>query len=106
MRQIEVQVDFQSDYRISEAFKTLRTNILFCGADHKVIMVTSCLQSDGKTTVSFGIAKAFADDGHAVAGKNLARGFHFRIFALQNVNHGRNFPVLRVDPVASAHIST
>ncbi|MBQ9130921.1 MAG: CpsD/CapB family tyrosine-protein kinase [Clostridia bacterium] len=66
MRQIEVQVDFQNDYRISEAFKTLRTNILFCGADHKVIMVTSCLQSDGKTTVSFGIAKAFADDGQRV----------------------------------------
>ena len=66
MRQIQVQVDFQDDYRISEAFKTLRTNIRFCGANNKVIMVTSCLQSDGKTTVSFGIAKAFADDGQKV----------------------------------------
>lgn len=66
MKQIQVQVDFQDDYRISEAFKTLRTNICFCGAYHKVIMVTSCLQSDGKTTVSFGIAKAFAEDGRRV----------------------------------------
>lgn len=66
MKQIQVQIDFQDDYRISEAFKTLRTNIRFCGADHKVIMVTSCLQSDGKTTVSFGIAKAFAEDGQRV----------------------------------------
>ncbi len=66
MRQIQVQIDFKDDYRISEAFKTLRTNIRFCGANNKVIMVTSCLQSDGKTTVSFGIAKAFADDGQKV----------------------------------------
>jgi capsular exopolysaccharide synthesis family protein len=66
LNQIQVQVEFKNDYRIAEAFKTLRTNIRFCGADHKVIMITSCLQSDGKTTVSFGIAKAFADDGRKV----------------------------------------
>ena len=66
MKQIHLQNEMQSDFRVSEAFKTLRTNLQFCGADKKVIMVTSCMQSDGKTTISFEIANSFAQDGRRV----------------------------------------
>ncbi len=66
MKQIHLQHDMQSDFRVAEAFKTLRTNLQFCGMDKKVIMVTSCMQSDGKTTISFEIANSFAQDGRRV----------------------------------------
>lgn len=58
--------DSQNNYRVVEAFKTLRANIQFCGSKYKVIMITSCMQSDGKTTVSFEIASSFAEAGQRV----------------------------------------
>lgn len=66
MREIQLQLDAQNNYHIAEAFKTLRANLQFCGSKYKVIMVTSCMQSDGKTTVSFEIANSFAEDGRRV----------------------------------------
>lgn len=66
MREIQLSLDEKNNYTVVEAFKTLRANIQFCGAKYKVIMVTSCLQSDGKTTVSFEIARSFAEDGRRV----------------------------------------
>ncbi len=48
-------------YFVNEAFKSLRTNILFCGSDIRCIAVTSVLPGDGKSTVSVDIAKSFAD---------------------------------------------
>ena len=44
------------DFRLSEAFKTLRTNIDFCGDDVKAIAFTSCAPGEGKTSVSFNLA--------------------------------------------------
>lgn len=46
-----------------EVYRTLRTNIEFTGIENKVIAVTSCMPDDGKTTVSFQIAVAFAENG-------------------------------------------
>lgn len=66
MKDIHLQLDTRNDYQLAEAFKTLRANLQFCGPKYKVIMVTSCMQSDGKTTVSFEIAKSFAEDGKRV----------------------------------------
>ena len=37
-----------NDYLTSESFKTLRTNILFCGADIKTIVITSARENEGK----------------------------------------------------------
>ncbi len=65
MREIQLPPE-GNNYTVVEAFKTLRANIQFCGAKYKVIMVTSCLQSDGKTTVSFEIARSFSEDGRRV----------------------------------------
>lgn len=49
------------DYRSSEAYKTLRTNIELSGADKKVIVFTSCIPNEGKSTVTMGLAEALAE---------------------------------------------
>jgi capsular exopolysaccharide synthesis family protein len=54
------------DYRSKEAFKTLRTNILFCGDDVKVISMTSATPNEGKSSVSLNLAVSLADMGKKV----------------------------------------
>lgn len=46
-----------------EVFRTLRSNIEFTGVDNRAIVVTSCVPGDGKSTVSFNLARTFADSG-------------------------------------------
>lgn len=60
MKKIKVMEREQS-YNLREEIKTLRTNIQFCGSDKKVILITSCLPGEGKTTTTFEIAKSFAE---------------------------------------------
>ncbi len=55
-----------NDYFTREAFKGLRTNILFCGTDIKVITLTSCEAHEGKTTISMELARAMAESGKRV----------------------------------------
>lgn len=54
------------DYRSNESYKTLRTNLQFCGDDIKVITFTSCTPNEGKTSVSFNLAVSFAQAGKQV----------------------------------------
>ena len=54
------------DFHGVEAFKSLRSNIQFCGSDIKVIGITSCTPSEGKSSVSMNLAEAFADAGKKV----------------------------------------
>ncbi len=54
------------DRRGSEAYKTLRANLQFCGNDIKSIAITSCTPSEGKSTVSLNLAKALAESGKRV----------------------------------------
>lgn len=54
------------DYFSDEAYKSLRTNLLFCGEDKKVITVTSCTPNEGKTTVSLNLALSLAESGKKV----------------------------------------
>ena len=54
------------DYRSSEAYKTLRTNIEFSGSDKKVIVFTSCTPNEGKSTVTMGLAASLAEGGKRV----------------------------------------
>ena len=62
MQQIEIKVD-KHDFRTNEAFKTLRTNIEFAGEDIQVIGLTSSTPNEGKSTVSFELARTFAESG-------------------------------------------
>ena len=54
------------DFVSNEAYKTLRTNITFCGEDVRLIAVTSSTPNEGKTNVTFNLARAFAEDNKRI----------------------------------------
>jgi len=56
------------DLRLSEAFRSLRTAILLSRPvlDCKTLLLTSPLAADGKTTISYNLAIAFAQQGNRV----------------------------------------
>lgn len=49
-----------------EAYKALRTNLLFCGRDIQIIAVTSHWENEGKTTVVLNLAKSLSELGKRV----------------------------------------
>lgn len=53
-------------YEIAEELKLLRTNLQFCGKEKKVIMLTSCVSGEGKSTLSLEIARSFVELGNQV----------------------------------------
>ena len=55
-----------NDFFLQESFKTLRTNVQFCGQDVRVVAITSCDENEGKTVVSLNLAKSFAELGKRV----------------------------------------
>ena len=65
MRDIEL-IFKENSFGYKEAFKSLRTNIIFCGSDIKVIAITSCMPNEGKTETSINIARTLAEDGRKV----------------------------------------
>ena len=54
--------DDKMAFRTREAYKTLRSNIEFSGNDIKVIAITSCTPNEGKSEVSFQLARSFAQN--------------------------------------------
>lgn len=54
------------DYSSEEAYKTLRTNLQFCGRDKKVIAFTSCTPNEGKSNVTLNLAVSLAEAGNRV----------------------------------------
>lgn len=61
MKNAQLKVLTQNPYALDEAYKTVRTNLLFSGVNTNVISVTSCDAGDGKSTVSFEISKSLSD---------------------------------------------
>ncbi len=53
-------------YNRTEAIRTLRTNIQFCGDEIKTVAFTSCLQNEGKSTVLMDLARSVAESGKKV----------------------------------------
>ena len=66
MKTIEINWGEPNSYFVREAFNTLRTNILFSGKNVKTILVTSCVAHEGKTTVSFEMARSLAENNKKV----------------------------------------
>ena len=63
MNKIEFANIEKLDYNLNEAYKTLRTNLSFCGDDIKVILLTSCTPNEGKSTIAMHLTQAFAENG-------------------------------------------
>ncbi len=51
----------KNDFVTNEAFKTLRSNLLFCSKETKTILVTSTLENEGKSTIATELAKSLSD---------------------------------------------
>lgn len=65
MQNIELKHE-ELDFRSREAFKALRTNIEFSGEDVKAVCITSCTSNEGKSSISFELAKSYAQMGKKV----------------------------------------
>lgn len=53
-------------YAISEEIKYLRANIMFSGMDKKVILITSCRDGEGKSTLALQLARSLSEIGKRV----------------------------------------
>lgn len=49
------------DYATREEVKALRANLQFCGNDKKVILITSSMAGEGKSTITLNLAMALAE---------------------------------------------
>lgn len=65
---VKVNIDKMTDlsYQSVESYKTLRTNIEFCGKDQRVIAITSCTPNEGKSSVALNLAASLAETGKRV----------------------------------------
>ena len=66
MNTIAVKRFVTSDFQVSEAFKTLRTNLVFSGPSVQTVVLTSFGSSEGKSTISFQLAVSLAEAGKRV----------------------------------------
>lgn len=60
---VELKNAFSNDYAYEEAIKTLRTNIRYCGRNIRVVMLTSSLPNEGKSSVTLALARSLAESG-------------------------------------------
>lgn len=58
--------EMNSNYYIKESFNALRANILFLQKDVKVIVFTSCMAHEGKSTVCFDLCRNLAEAGKKI----------------------------------------
>lgn len=56
----------KQSYTMKESIRALKTNLQFCGDDIKVIMLTSSVPNEGKTTVSMELARSLTESGKRV----------------------------------------
>ncbi len=66
MQEIEIMELGKQDNSTKEEYKSLRTNVSFCGEDIRVIALTSCTPNEGKSSVAFQLACSMAEDGKKV----------------------------------------
>lgn len=80
-----LNLEGSDDFFTQEAYKTLRTNLLFCGCDIQIVAVTSYRENEGKTTVVLNLAQSLAELGKRVLvidadmRKSIMAGRHTRV---------------------------
>ena len=57
IKKVNFNMDGFNTYEITEAFKTLKVNLLFCGSEIKTILITSTTENEGKSTIAAKLAK-------------------------------------------------
>lgn len=65
MRKIHLELRDEG-FRVEEAIRMLRTNLQFSGDLTRVILMTSCVPGEGKSTVALMLSRALADSGRNV----------------------------------------
>lgn len=65
-QQVTLKNIISKDYAYEEAIKTLRTNIQFCGSNIRTIMFTSSVPNEGKSSITFALARSLAQTGKKV----------------------------------------
>ncbi|MCD7735805.1 MAG: polysaccharide biosynthesis tyrosine autokinase [Lachnospiraceae bacterium] len=65
MPKVKLNVE-ELDYASDEAYKSLRTNLRFCGEEKKAIVLTSCTPNEGKSTVALYLAMSLVQSGKKV----------------------------------------
>lgn len=65
METVKLQLKEQSD-TLKESLRALKTNIQFCGDDKKVILFTSAIPNEGKSTVVMDLARSLTDSKKSV----------------------------------------
>lgn len=64
---VNIEIKRQNlEYSVLESYKSLRTNLQFCGSDKKVIAITSCYPNEGKSSVTLNLAISLAEIGKKV----------------------------------------
>lgn len=66
MEHTVLQLAGSDNFYTQEAYKSLRTNLMFCGRDIQIIAVTSYWENEGKTTVVLNLAKSLTELGKRV----------------------------------------
>ena len=66
MKTLEINRFVVKEFHTAEALKTLRTNLMFSGAETKAIALTSFSASEGKSTISFQLSASLAQAGKRV----------------------------------------
>ncbi len=61
VERVELKKLREQDYTLKESLRALRTNLQFCGDDIKVILFTSAVPDEGKSTVVMDLARSMAD---------------------------------------------
>lgn len=66
METIELHNVKKHSYTMTESLRALKTNLQFCGDDVKTILFTSTLPDEGKSTVTFDLARSLTESGKSV----------------------------------------
>lgn len=62
MQEMILKEDVPVSPIMKDIYRRLRTNIEFTGIENKVICITSCVPDDGKSSISYNLARVFAED--------------------------------------------
>lgn len=66
MESIELRNIRKNSYTKTESLRALKTNLQFCGDDVKTILFTSSVPDEGKSTVTFDLARSLTESGKRV----------------------------------------